>query len=338
MSVRLRRWRPGRRGTVAIVVVAVLIGFMIPMPAAVPTGGLIPDGYGRALMGAATDHVVVVSIDGLRPDAIHRFGATEMLRLMGEGQYATGAVTVLPSNTIPSHTSMLTGVEPGVHGVNWNDRASVLLSMLLLSDRRRRVPTVFEFADQAGLSSAAVMAKSQMRQLTPGGALDHVAAPIFPFAHIKREWDADRVVAEAESYLIADRAAPNLLFVHLADPDLVGHEHGWMTEEYGAAVRTADRALARILAAADAAYGIDGYAVIVTSDHGGVGRGHGGADPREVRIPFIIAGRGVEPRGAIERPVRIADTAATALSLIGLPLPPFWTGSPIEMNFGRDRS
>jgi arylsulfatase A-like enzyme len=324
------RWRPGTGSVVAIIVAVVVLGLMIPMPAAVPRETSRAAELPRRLAEPITEHVVVVSIDGLRPDAIEPFGAAEILRMMRRGRYSLQARTILPSNTIPSHTSLVTGVEPGIHGVTWNDRTSLLVALLTLSDRRRQVPTFFDLAEEAGLSSAAVMAKSQMRQLGRPASLDRLETPFFPFPHIKREWTAERVAAELETYLIAEGGRPNLLFLHLADPDLAGHDHGWMSEEYGAAVRRADRALARLLAAADTAFGPDGYTAILTSDHGGLGDGHGGADPREVTIPWITTGRGVDGVGELAMPIGIADTGATALWLLGVPLPSGWTSRPVE--------
>jgi arylsulfatase A-like enzyme len=318
-----------------MLVAVVVLGLMIPMPAAVPRETSPLAEPPRLLAEPVTEHVVVISIDGLRPDAIEAFGAAEILRMMRRGRYSLQARTVLPSNTIPSHTSLVTGVEPAVHGVDWNDRTSLLVALLTLSDRRRQVPTFFDLAEAAGLSSAAVMAKSQMRQLGTSASPDRLETPFFPFPHIKREWNAERVVTEVETYLIAEGGRPNLLFLHLADPDLAGHDHGWMSEEYGAAVRRADRALARLLAAAETAFGPDGYTVILTSDHGGLGYGHGGSDPREVTIPWITTGRGVDGAGELTMPIGIADTSATALWLLGVPLPSGWTSRPVEAAYGR---
>src|SRR6188768_2209425 len=51
-----------------------------------------------------TRNVVVVSIDGLRPDAIEAAGASTLGRLMREGSYTLSASTIQPSKTLPSHT------------------------------------------------------------------------------------------------------------------------------------------------------------------------------------------------------------------------------------------
>jgi hypothetical protein len=158
-----RRRIRARRGRVAVAAVALLVvGFLVPMPAAVPTGPL-PFNPAASAPPRVTEHVILVSLDGLRPDAIDAFGATTLQRLIREGRHSLEATTVLPSNTIPSHTSLVTGVEPAVHGVAWNDRASVLFSLLTLTDRRRRAPTIFQFVGAAGLSSAMIAGKSQLR-------------------------------------------------------------------------------------------------------------------------------------------------------------------------------
>src|SRR4051812_42627825 len=87
--------------------------------------------------GRVTDHVVVVSIDGLRPDAIAKFHASTLQRLMAQGRYSLTAQTIKTSLTLPSHTSMLTGVTEDVHGVTWNSDEK---------DKTLTVPTVFGVA------------------------------------------------------------------------------------------------------------------------------------------------------------------------------------------------
>jgi arylsulfatase A-like enzyme len=127
-------------------------------------------------------------------------------------------------------------------------------------------------------------------------------------------------------------ASPNLVFIHLAEPDYAGHFFGWMGRSYARAVIEADRAVALLIERADARFGPGQYTVIVTADHGGHGRTHGTADPLDTTIPWIIWGEGV--RGGIAlAPVRTTDTAATALWLLGVPLPAQWTGRPVAEAF-----
>jgi predicted AlkP superfamily pyrophosphatase or phosphodiesterase len=69
--------------------------------------------------------VVMVSIDGLMP--AYYLKAAEMglkvpnlRRLMEDGAYARGVVGVVPSVTYPSHTTLITGVPPRIHGIAAN--------------------------------------------------------------------------------------------------------------------------------------------------------------------------------------------------------------------------
>ena len=278
--------------------------------------------------GRVTRNVVIVSIDGLRPDAIERYGAETLGRLMREGAYTLDARTTLPAKTLPSHTSMLTGVSPALHGVDWNtDRTDADHDDGEAPDTLP-VPTVFELAHDAGFRTAAFFSKAKFRHLQPAGALDYTQAPAFSLV----PWGAERTVGDASAYV--RRYRPNLVFVHIGEPDYAGHVVGYMTWAYGQNVRMADRALARLVDAADEAYGRGGYTLIVTADHGGHGRGHGDDVPSDVTIPWIVHGEGVRAGTVLPAGVRTMDTAATALWLLGVEPPPFWEGRAVRGAFG----
>ncbi|HEV2148497.1 MAG TPA: alkaline phosphatase family protein [Longimicrobiaceae bacterium] len=269
-------------------------------------------------------HVVVISVDGLRPDAIEAAGAVHLRRLMDEGAYTLQARTITPSKTLPSHTSMLTGVSPAKHGITWNDDR-------VDETGRVGVPTVFDLADSAGLRTAAFFGKAKFRHLVGAGD------PGF-WASVPRGAEvllAPRMVEDVERYL--KYRDPELLFVHVSDPDIAGHSTGWMSAPYRAAVRRADAAVGRILRAARARYG-DDMVLIVTADHGGHSRTHGTESIDDMTIPWIAWGKGITP-GPIAGPVTTFDTAATVLWLLGIPRPEFWDGRPVTeaFAFGADR-
>ncbi|HEX2202025.1 MAG TPA: ectonucleotide pyrophosphatase/phosphodiesterase [Longimicrobium sp.] len=267
--------------------------------------------------GARTRHVVVISIDGLRPDALEAAGARNLLRFRREGAWAPRARTILPSLTLPSHTSMLTGVGPEVHGILWNDDQTGRTGPV-------GVPTVFDLAGARGLATAGFFGKPKFRHLIRPGSPRWRLAP-----RGGDIWQAVRIVEEVEQHLRWRR--PNLLFVHLADPDVAGHVFGWMSPRYRAAVRRSDAAVGRIVRAAGRALG-DDVVFIVTADHGGVGRRHGADVPEQVRIPWIAWGEGVA-RGEVEGEVVTYDTAATALWLLGVAIPEDWAGKPVRGAF-----
>ena len=269
---------------------------------------------------SVTQHVVVVSIDGLRPDAIDAFQAPTLQRLVREGSYTLAASTITPSKTLPSHTSMLTGELPERHQVLWNNVATARADAVEL-------PTVFGVARSHGYRTAAFFSKAKFHALQLPGTLDYSQAPGGWFGR----WSSDRTVRDVEAHLAS--AAPNMLFIHFADPDRAGHSDGWMSESYGRAVSRTDAAIARVLAAADASFGTGKYAVIVTADHGGHGRDHGSDDPLDVTIPWIAWGQGVKAGELPDASVRTMDTASTALWLLGLSEPTEWYGSPVAAAF-----
>ena len=69
--------------------------------------------------------VVMISIDGLRPDSItqadvHHLKVPNLRRFLTEGTYAEGVTGVVPTLTYPSHTTLVTGVTPAIHGISSN--------------------------------------------------------------------------------------------------------------------------------------------------------------------------------------------------------------------------
>jgi predicted AlkP superfamily pyrophosphatase or phosphodiesterase len=267
-----------------------------------------------------TRHVVLVSIDGLRPDAIDRFGASTIQRLMREGGYSLSARTIMPSTTLPSHTSMLSGEPPDQHGVLWNNVTSARADVV-------EFPTVFSVARQHGYRTAAFFSKAKFHPLQRPGTLDYSQAPGGWFGR----WSSNRTVQDVQAHLATQR--PHLLFVHLPDPDSAGHSAGWMSAAYGRAVRETDAALGRLLAAADAAFGAGNYSVVVTADHGGHAYGHGTNDPQDVTIPWIAWGRGVEVGSLENVSIDTFDTASTVLWLLGIKEPSGWDGAPVTEAF-----
>ena len=263
-----------------------------------------------------TRNVIVVSIDGLRPDAITSYGASTLQRLMREGSYTLSASTIHPSKTLPSHTSMLTGQPPERHGVLWNSVATADADSI-------DMPNIFGVARAHGYSTAAFFSKAKFQPLQVEGTLDYSQAPGGWFGR----WSSERTVSDVAKYL--ERARPNVLFVHLTDPDAAGHGAGWMTPEYGRAVVAADHAVNRLISLAERAYGAANFSLIVTADHGGHGTNHGSDDPRDVTIPWIAWGKGVKPGVLTQSTVRTMDTAATVLWLLAISEPSDWVGAPI---------
>ena len=267
--------------------------------------------------------VVIVSWDGGKPSVIRQLVAEGKLptvkAFLAEGSYSWTAQTIVPSSTLPSHTSMVTGVTMQKHGVTWNDKFRE-------DEGYVKVPTIFELAKRAGLRTAMVVSKSKLRQFAKPNTLD---------AEKVVSGNALKVADEAVQVL--EQVKPNLLLVHFSDPDSAGHGYGWGNEKKGVppspefldALQRCDEATGKIVAALKRNGLWQRTLLILTADHGGHDKTHGSADPEDVLIPWIAAGGLAARKGELKREIKAMDTAATALAALGIKVPDDWDGKPV---------
>ncbi|MDE5555454.1 MAG: alkaline phosphatase, partial [Muribaculaceae bacterium] len=128
-------------------------------------------------------------------------------------------------------------------------------------------------------------------------------------------------------YIITSK--PTLALVSYDNPDAVGHRVGHDTPEYYEILRDLDAQLGQIVDAIKEAGIYDSTVIIVTSDHGGIEKGHGGITLAEMETPFVIAGNGVKAVGEFQSAMMQYDVAATIAALLGLKQPQPWVGRPV---------
>ncbi|HUE96826.1 MAG TPA: sulfatase-like hydrolase/transferase [Longimicrobiaceae bacterium] len=85
----------------------------------------------------------------------------------------------------------------------------------------------------------------------------------------------------------------------------------------------------RLLDALKAAGMLERTVILISSDHGGVGKTHGGATVAEIEIPWILWGPGVAKGKEIRAPVNTHHTAATVAHIFGLQPPAAWIARPV---------
>jgi predicted AlkP superfamily pyrophosphatase or phosphodiesterase len=251
-----------------------------------------------------TPAVVIISVDGLRPDAIRDTTAPNIMALSRRGAFTWQAQTIVPSNTLPSHVSMLSGFGPEVHRVVWDD--------YLPARGRVTVPTVFAASRTAGLRTAMIVGKDKFRHFRDTDAVDVWV--------LDNPNDSD-VAAEAQ---VKAAFGVDLLFIHLPGVDVEGHARQWMSDAYLASVRRADEAIGRIVSSLS-----EQTTVILTADHGGRAGGHGTAHPLDTTIPWIVSGPRTFQGRQLATAVRTVDTAATAAYVLGFALSPAAAGRPV---------
>ncbi len=282
---------------------AVVLGLLVGVagPISVGCGGGAPSAPSSyptpapAPTPTPSPRVVILSVDGLRADALAQADAPNILGLARRGAFTWKAQTVNPSKTLPAHVSMVTSLLPAAHGISWDEYKA---------DRGNcAVSTIFSVAKGAGLRTVLVAGKEKFRHLYVEGTLDSFV--------LTGRGDAD-VANEA---IVQVQAGFDLMLVHFPDVDIVGHAQGWMSAPYLQQVTAADEAVGRLLGVLPPE-----TTIIVTSDHGGKATVHGSTIPEDMTIPWIVAGPRIRvPGRELTRPVRTVDTAATVLDVLGLP-------------------
>lgn len=257
--------------------------------------------------------VVILSIDGLRPDAITLAPMQHLLGLMQNGAYSLSAQTTYPSVTLSAHASMLTGMCPSKHGVNWND--------YLPENGYAQGTDIFDVAHAAGLRTYMYVTKKKLGQLTEPSSLDN-----FVFVNDRDTVLMGRLLDEFPQDF-------GLLFIHFAISDGMGHSYGWLSPQQLSTLYRADEALGQLLDELDTLGLRSETLIIVTADHGGHDSTHGSNAPEDMTIPWIASGAGIQPK-PLTTLIHTMDTAATAAFALGLPIPYEWDGVPVYEAFG----
>lgn len=252
--------------------------------------------------------VILVVLDGLRPDAIDRFDLVHLKRLMANGASTKHATTVAPSITTAAITSLLTGVSPMRHGVT-SDRVFVPSGSTSL----KPIPGLL--ADH-GFPSAGFMA--DVPTLLRGVA-NRVGRRLGFGSTRFAGKTAPEVLLAARSTLRSQKRG--LIFLHWPDADRAGHSRGWMSSAYEEAAHCLDGTLGMLHALAQVADD-PSTLLIACADHGGGGftsNDHNSDHPLDRTIPILMNGGGVvrQQLGA----VRLLDIPPTVLWALGVTPP-----------------
>lgn len=269
-------------------------------------------------------HVVVIGFDGLSPDGLNQTDTPNFDAIIREGSTTLHARAVLPTSSSTNWASMIMGAGPEQHGITtnaWEKHNFVLPAVTQSEDFL--FPTIFKWIDTK-IENAEI------------GAIYHWSGFGRLFEKTAVDYDINTATedstAELASVYIKEKK-PTFTFVHFDHIDHAGHEFGHGTKEYYASVEKADQLLEQIIKAIKEAGIADNTLVIISADHGGVGKGHGGETLSEVEIPFILWGKSVKKGHTIKYPVYQYDNAATVAFALGLKTPHAWIGKPVKMGF-----
>ena len=267
-------------------------------------------------------HVILIGVDGLGAYAFPKADAPAMKMMMENGAWSLHARSVLPSSSADNWASMIMGAGPELHGfTEWGSKVPELPSRD--TTQYGLFPTIF------------YLTKTQRPQLKTAviyswGGIGYLFEK--KCVSFEKHIPSDSTTA-VEAALYIKQEKPNLLFVHFSDVDGVGHNIGHDIPEYYKQVTTMDGYVKQILDAIKKAGIMDETVVMLSSDHGGINKGHGGKTLMEVEIPWIVYGNAVKQKGEVKQSIVTYDTGATIAYLLGLKQPQLWTGRAVKNIF-----
>lgn len=251
----------------------------------------------------------------MRPDALVAARTPCIDDLIVRGSSTMKARTVMPSVTLPCHTSMHRGVDVSRHGVTTNT----------FQPLARPVPALMDVAAAQGRRTAMFYNWGELRDLASPAGIG------FAYSHNDPSVaGTDRIVADAAVQHIAGNDY-DFIFLYLGYTDTAGHDHGWMSQPYIEAIEHADSCVALVLAAL-AGRGIEPN-LLLLSDHGGHDRSHGTDRPEDMTIPWVMNGPAIRQGLRLTQEVRIFDACPTVAALMGLDPAKEWEGRVIDEAF-----
>lgn len=255
--------------------------------------------------------VVLVLVDGMRPIGIEQCKNPYLLDLAKESSYSFKATSVMPSVTLPCHTSIFLSVNPERHGITTNTWMPQV----------RPIDGICEVVNHAGKKAAMVYNWEELKDLSSPGSLC--------YSHFERQVGShDEILAReiemtkvAASYI--KEKAPDFLFMYLGATDETGHNYGWLSDEYLESVYNASECIKLMKGALS-----EEYQLMITADHGGHDRTHGTASDEDMIIPLILNGSEFE-KGRELPSANLKDIAPTIAKVLGLTPPHEWEGKSL---------
>jgi len=211
--------------------------------------------------------VVLVSFDGFRHDYVKNFNPPNFKKFIAKGSAAESMIPSFPSKTFPNHYTIVTGLNPGNHGLVDNTfydrKRNVTYGMrkqeLVVDPYYYGGVPLWELAKRNGVKSASYFwVGSEMS--------DDARRPDYYF-QFNDSIDPNVKVDQVINWLkLPESERPHLITLYFSSPDHEGHDFGPHAQQTKQAVLKADSLLNRLMT------GIESTKlpvnVILVSDHG----------------------------------------------------------------------
>lgn len=272
------------------------------------------------------EHVFIIGLDGWGAYSVEKVDMPNVKQLMNEGCYTLKKRSVLPSSSAVNWASMFMGAGPELHGyTEWGSAHPELPSRVI--EKNNIFPTVFQLLRNEA-------PEAEIGCIYEWAGIKYLVDTLSMNYHAQTP-DCNKhpeAMSQMACKYIREKK-PVLAAFCFDNPDHVGHAEGHDTPAYYANLKQLDKYIGEILNAIREAGIYDKSIIIVTSDHGGIKRGHGGKTMMEMETPFIIAGKNIRKGGQFEESMMQFDCAATIAHIFKLKTPQVWIGRPMKQVF-----
>ena len=267
--------------------------------------------------------VLIFGLDGFSAEGFKVAKHPNIDKMVADVVLSLTTRPVMPSITLPNWTSHITGSGPEEHGVTSNDWTLKKHPLAPIdTDRDGYYPSIFKLLKDkvAGVKTAYYYNWKELINPVNKRYLDEISF------EENDQYQAN--YAKAYSFIVKNQKDPTLVFLYSVHTDHAGHGYGWMTAPYIKAIEDADIAIGQLLDQLKTAGLYKSTHFLLITDHGGIGKGHGGVSMNEMQVPWAITGPQIKKRGIITEFNSNKNTALVLARIFGVKeTPECWTGT-----------
>ena len=258
------------------------------------------------LLSQENNKVLVIGIDGCRPDALQAASTPNLDKLISSGIFSPDALNNDITISGPGWSAILCGVWSPKHLVTDNN---------FTVDDYESYPTFFKRAKEYNSEFQTV-------------SICHWA----PINNIIVQDQADFTLNVTSDVEVANQASdylevndPDLVFLHFDEADGIGHGFGFSPDipEYISVIEQIDSLIGIVIETIENRpnYNEEDWLILLTTDHGGLGTSHGGNSIEEEQVFVIASGKNIVPN------VILKDSTVTNIEIENC------LGDSIELKF-----
>jgi predicted AlkP superfamily pyrophosphatase or phosphodiesterase len=241
-------------------------------------------------------HLVFIGLDGWGGVYVPKANMPTVKRMMSRGAWSLDAQSVMPSSSWPNWSSIFYGAPPEQRNT---ENFPSIFTLIKSNKQTAKQVLFYEWTDLQKICSNETAEKREIS------------------SNIKSAKKIAAYITEQKPFFTA---------VVFDAPDHAGHSKGWGSKEYYDKLKEMDGLIAIIEQAVKSAGIYDDTVFVLSADHGGSDFVHGLDNPAHRKIPAVFYGNGIKKGFRILSPINIYDITPTMAVLMGMDIPPEWTG------------